>query len=152
MALITDLPASTTVASTDVFIKDTGSATQKITGANAADGLLGLGSVSTTSSGVISNPSSGITIGSQAAVKYGKVVVLSFTFYGTINAGTQATFSIASGWRPAAQTFGCGYYSQTPLVVRAYTGGDLYVRNASGTNRTAPSTDPFSVSVTYVLP
>ena len=43
MALITDLPASTTVASTDVFIKDTGSATQKITGANAADGLLGLG-------------------------------------------------------------------------------------------------------------
>lgn len=34
MALITDLPASSSVASTDLFVKDTGSATQKITAAN----------------------------------------------------------------------------------------------------------------------
>lgn len=39
MALIPDLPASTSVASTDVFVKDTGSATQKITAPNLADGL-----------------------------------------------------------------------------------------------------------------
>lgn len=39
MALIPDLPASTTVASTDVFIKDTGSATNKITAPNLANGL-----------------------------------------------------------------------------------------------------------------
>lgn len=34
MALITDLPASSSVASTDLFVKDTGSATQKITAAD----------------------------------------------------------------------------------------------------------------------
>lgn len=39
MALIPDLPASTSVASTDVFVKDTGSATQKITAPNLANGL-----------------------------------------------------------------------------------------------------------------
>lgn len=41
MALIPDLPAATTVASTDVFIKDTGSATNKITAPNLANGLFG---------------------------------------------------------------------------------------------------------------
>lgn len=40
MALITDLPASTTLASTDVLIKDTGSVTQKITAANLQSGIL----------------------------------------------------------------------------------------------------------------
>ena len=34
MALITDLPESTTISGTDLFVKDTGSATQKITAAN----------------------------------------------------------------------------------------------------------------------
>lgn len=34
MALITDLPSSSSVAATDLFVKDTGSATQKITAAD----------------------------------------------------------------------------------------------------------------------
>lgn len=40
MALITDLPASTSVASSDVFVKDTGRTTQKITAPNMASGLI----------------------------------------------------------------------------------------------------------------
>lgn len=39
MALITDLPASTTLATSDLLIKDTGSATQKITAANALNSI-----------------------------------------------------------------------------------------------------------------
>lgn len=39
MALITDLPAATTVTSTDVFVKDTGSTTQKITASDLATEL-----------------------------------------------------------------------------------------------------------------
>lgn len=41
MALITDLPASSSVATTDLFVKDTGSATQKITASNLAAQLGG---------------------------------------------------------------------------------------------------------------
>lgn len=46
MALITDLPASTTIATTDVFVKDTGSATQKITAPDLASQLGALGVMS----------------------------------------------------------------------------------------------------------
>lgn len=42
MALIPDLPASTSVASTDVFVKDTGSTTQKITAPNLANELVAI--------------------------------------------------------------------------------------------------------------
>lgn len=42
MALIPDLPASSSVASTDAFVKDTGSATQKITAPNLANGLVAM--------------------------------------------------------------------------------------------------------------
>lgn len=40
MALIPDLPAATTAVSTDVFVKDTGSATQKLTAENLRKSLI----------------------------------------------------------------------------------------------------------------
>ena len=42
MALIPDLPVSTTVAAADLFVKDDGADTNKITAQNAANGLFSL--------------------------------------------------------------------------------------------------------------
>ena len=62
MALITDLPAAATVASTDVFIKDTGSATNKITGTDLATQLLGLGNITTVTTGVVTISTTGFHV------------------------------------------------------------------------------------------
>ena len=94
---------------------------------------------------------SGITISSQTWRRFGKVCVGTIAFYGTINAGGNADFSIISAWRSPQEVFGVGYYSQTPLVARMYANSaTLRVRNASGTARTATSSDPFMISVTYI--
>ena len=62
MALIPDLPEATTVASTDVFIKDTGAQTQKITAPNLANQLVKTGSFTGTIASIPANGDSAAVI------------------------------------------------------------------------------------------
>lgn len=102
-------------------------------------------------SGVATASTSGITLSSQTWRRFGKVCVGTIAFYGTIGAGGNVDFSITSAWRSPQEVFGVGYYSQSPLIARMYANSaTLRVRNASGTDRTATSSDPFIVSVTYI--
>lgn len=105
----------------------------------------------TSATDVATASTSGITISSQTWRRFGKVCEATIAFYGTISAGGNVNFSIASGWRAPQESFGIGYYSESPLVVRMYANSaTMRVRNASGTSRTASSSDPFMVSITYI--
>lgn len=151
MALITDLPAAATVASTDVFIKDTGSATNKITGTDLATQLLGLGNITTVTTGVVTISTTGITLVSQKFIKFGRVVQAMISISGTIAGGATVQGSIVSAWRPQETVYGTGYYSTSPMLGRLYSGGDVRIRNVSDTSRTGTSGDPIIVTFTYIV-
>ena len=95
MALITDLPASTTVASTDVFVKDTGSATQKITAPNLANQMAGHISTATSAYTPTVTLSSGATADNIVATyrSYGKIYIVSGRF--RVTSATNANASIS---------------------------------------------------------
>ena len=117
MALITDLPAATTVASTDVFLKDTGSATQKITAANLAAGL---GVNPPNNSTVLYSNTSGISIGSGATIAldddYTNYKYLVLTLYHTsVTATNRGAVMI-----PCSQLSAATYYTCQAGVVSGY--------------------------------
>lgn len=149
MALITDLPASTTISSTDLFVKDTGSATQKITGQNTADQLLALGSI-TTSSNILTATSGSVS--SQGLKKYGKVA----TLYASIVSKNSQTAvgsdafqgTIASGYRPAYNVSGVSYYGSTAIVTSISTDGTVTGR-VTGANLAASAN--YGLGITYLL-
>ena len=95
---------------------------------------------------------SGITISSQIWRVWNKYVQFTIAFYGTFPAGGTVEFTIPDRYKPPQDVHGCGYWSQSPLIARIFSGSTtMRVRNANANARTAPSNDPFVISVQYIL-
>lgn len=97
MALIPDLPASASLASTDVFAKDTGSTTQKITAENLAKGLASILPINYTSVPITNSKVSG----SITAFTYGKILLVQLNAsIGTAIGTAEVIATLPSGYRP----------------------------------------------------
>lgn len=162
MPLIPDLPASSTVAATDVFIKDTGSVSEKITAPDLANALLEQTNSTTTSTvASIITAASGYTISAATLATAGKVAMLylEFTSNTAISvdaAGDTTNFQIGtlvSGKRPAA--YGAFSSAGDNVAADGYIApnGRVYVTGFKGTGsaRTIAANTTLYVYAMYVM-
>lgn len=118
MALIPDLPEANSLASTDLLVKDTGAATQKITAENAASSLLSLfPTVPITKGGTGATTANGARNNLEVKPMYSW----------TLNSGVAASFTVSNSSRHFVVVVGSSTIRDGMFLVRASSTGGMGV-------------------------